>query len=174
MATRSVYIVKAFLVEVSTSSIIGLISYPEAPLVTNSQTHRFTSSQAHRRRLRPLRCRPSSNPYNNNNPLGTDFVDSPLVTQRMGACPVFAIGKSTNLPSTRPCKNSDGPCQLVASIKYCCHYQVKVVTSHALDVLPSLSWSWSVVGMHVGLSFSGQSGRRILSSSYPGPYARHL
>ncbi len=88
MATRSVYIVKALLVEVSTSSIIGLISYPEAPLVTDSQTH---SSQAHRRRLRPLRCRPfadpSSNPYNNNNPLGTDFVDSPLVTQRMGACP---------------------------------------------------------------------------------------
>jgi len=42
MATRSVYVVKALLVEVSTSSIIGLISYPEAPLVTDSQTHRLT------------------------------------------------------------------------------------------------------------------------------------
>ncbi len=88
MATRSVCShCEGFItvVEVSTSSIIGLISYPDAPLVTDSQAHRLTG-----RRLRPLRCRPfadpSSNPYNNN-PLGTDFVDSPLVTQRMGACP---------------------------------------------------------------------------------------
>jgi len=48
-----VQIVKALLVEVSTSSIIGLISYPDAPLVTDSQAHRLTG-----RRLRPLRCRP--------------------------------------------------------------------------------------------------------------------